>query len=314
MRRRDFLKIAAAGIGALYLGNTRDVLAKLTGPAPSPDTYPLLQRVIPSSGEFLPAVGLGTWQTFDAGKNAAVREPLSKVLSLFHSKGGCAVDSSPMYGSSEEVTGDLAAGLKLTDKLFFATKVWTRGGQAGIEQMENSLRLFRRKTIDLMQIHNLVEWKVHLETLRKWKEEGKIRYLGITHYTPSSFREVADIMGTEKLDFIQIPYSIALRDAEKKLLPLAIDTKTAVLVNRPFEAGSLFQKVKGLEVPTWAKEAGCLSWSQFFLKYILTNEAVTCVLPATAKVSHLADNMAAGTGRFPSPEERIRMAQFFDSL
>lgn len=280
----------------------------------NPDEKKMLMRVIPSTGEKIPAAGLGTWQTFDIGESAAERAPLKEVLSLFYELGGRVVDSSPMYGRSEKVLGEIAAELSLTRKIFFATKVWTRGREDGIRQMKNSARLFGTEVIDLMQIHNLVDWRTHMETLLRMKEEGNFRYIGITHYTTAAFGELAAVLKEYPVDFLQIPYSIAVREAENELLPLAAEKKTAVLVNRPFEGGSLFRKTAGKELPDWAADFGCESWAQFFLKYLLGNEAVTCVIPATSKPSHLKDNMRAGLGRLPSAEERVRMARLIDGL
>jgi aryl-alcohol dehydrogenase-like predicted oxidoreductase len=262
----------------------------------------------------LPVIGLGTWQTFDAGSAMRAREPLEKVLGEFARLGGTVIDSSPMYGTSETVTGDLAAKLQLHKRLFLATKVWTRGREPGIRQMEESFRRLRTQRMDLMQVHNLVDWRVHLETLRKWKEEGRVRYIGVTHYTSSAYQELAQVLATEALDFVQFNYSMAEREAERRLLPLAAERNVAVLINRPFAEGALFKRVAGKPLPPWAKEIGCTSWAQFFLKFIVAHPAVTCAIPATSKVEHLLDNMQAGFGTLPDGAIRQRMAKHVAEL
>jgi diketogulonate reductase-like aldo/keto reductase len=267
----------------------------------------MLQRPIPSSSESLPAVGLGTWRTFDVGAARAERGPLEDVLGRFVALGGRVVDSSPMYGTAESVVGDLAAGLGIADKLFLATKVWTSGRDAGIAQMETSLRRFRARRLDLMQIHNLLDWRTHLATLRAWKEGGRIRYLGVTHYTSSAYDELERVLRAEPLDFVQVIYSLGERAAERRILPLARERGIAVLVNRPFSEGGLFQRVRGRPLPAWAAEFDCASWAQFFLKWILAHPAVTCAIPGTSRPEHLVDNMAAGRGRLPDAATRERM-------
>src|SRR5206468_6270639 len=224
----------------------------------------MLTRAIPSSGEELPVIGLGTWQVFDVG--ASGEAALEPVLAEFAKNGGRIVDSSPMYGRAEEVVGDLSAKLKLRDSLFLATKVWTRGKQAGIESMERSFARLQTKTIDLMQVHNLVDAETQLRTIREWKGQGRFRYLGVTHYEAGAFAEVAKILVREKLDFVQINYSIMEREAEEKILPLAQERDIAVLVNRPFSGGNLFSRVRGKPLPDFAAEFDCTSWAQFFLK------------------------------------------------
>jgi len=268
---------------------------------------PLMKRTIPGTKESLPAVGVGTWQTFDVG--ASDYDPLKEVLKTLVEKGGSVVDSSPMYGKSEEVVGKLSGELKLNDKLFVATKVWTSRESSGIQQMNNSFSLFQRKQIDLMQIHNLVDWQVHLKTLRKWKEEGKIRYIGLTHYTDSSHDTLVSIIKKNPVDFVQVNYNLLDHHAEESLLPAARDLNVGILVNRPFEEGALFNRVKGKSLPAWASEFDCTSWGQFFLKYILSHPAVTCVIPGTSKVKHLLDNLGAGMGRLPDEKTRARMVQ-----
>ncbi|MBV6640715.1 MAG: aldo/keto reductase [Cyclobacteriaceae bacterium] len=267
----------------------------------------VMKRKIPSSGEMLPIVGVGTWQTFDVGTSPSERSPLKEVLKTLLEKGGTVIDSSPMYGRSEGVVGELSTELGINEKLFVATKVWTSGRQSGIDQMNRSFSLLRRKTIDLMQIHNLVDWRTHLATLRPWKEDGKIRYLGITHYTESSYDNIEQILKTEKLDFLQINYSIVSRQVEERILPLAQDKGVAMIINQPYEGGSLFRSVRGKELPGYAKEFDCTSWGQFFLKFILGHPAVTCVIPGTDNPRHMIDNMGAGLGKLPDQEMRKRM-------
>jgi aryl-alcohol dehydrogenase-like predicted oxidoreductase len=274
----------------------------------------IIQRPIPRTGELLPVIGLGTWQTFDVGKSPSAREPLKAVLRDFVRLHGKVIDSSPMYGNSESVVGDLAAELGARQRLFLATKVWTSGRDAGIRQMDESFRLLRTEVMDLMQVHNLVDWRVHLDTLRDWKKQGKVRYVGVTHYTASAYDQLARVLETEDLDFVQLNYSIAERDAERRLLPLAADKRIAVLVNRPFAAGGLFSKLRGKQLPPWANEIGCASWAQFLLKFVISHPAVTCAIPATSKAQHLADNMGAGVGALPDSRMRERMARYVTDL
>jgi diketogulonate reductase-like aldo/keto reductase len=260
-----------------------------------------------STGEQIPVVGLGTWQTFDVGDSPTATNPLKEVLTTLLKKGGSVVDSSPMYGRSEKVVGDLSTELKINDKLFVATKVWTTGKDQGIRQMNESFQLLKRKQLDLIQIHNLVDWRTHLVTLRDWKAQQKIRYIGITHYTESAYDQVEQIMKREPIDFLQINYSLLSRKAEERLLPLAQEKKIAVLINRPFEEGALFSRVRGKNLPEWAKEFDCVTWGQFFLKFILSHPAVTCVIPGTSKPHHMADNAMAGFGKLPDAEHRKKM-------
>ena len=274
----------------------------------------MLERPIPSSRENLPVVGLGTWQTFDVSDSATEREPLRDVLKVLVEKGGKVVDSSPMYGRSEKVVGELSTSIGLNEKLFLATKVWTSGLDEGIRQMNNSLTFLNRKKIDLMQIHNLVDWRTHLKTLRSWKDQGKIKYIGITHYTESAYPSLEEIIKEHPLDFLQINYSIKSRKADERLFPLAQEKKVGILVNQPFEDGALFRIVKGKELPSWAKEFDCHSWGQFFLKFILSQNAVSCVIPGTSKPHHMLDNLGAGFGKLPTAEHRARMIQLADSL
>lgn len=295
--------------------NRRESIIRLTSLGLLPFTgWPLMEstvakRKIPSTSELLPCVGVGTWQTFDVGSSTSERDPLRDVLTNLIKNNGSVIDSSPMYGASEKVVGELSQELKLNDKLFIATKVWTTGERDGINQMNNSFSLLKRKKIDLMQIHNLVDWQTHLKTLRKWKEEGKIRYIGLTHYTDSSHDTLISIIKNNPVDFVQVNYNLLDRHAEENLLPFAQEKNVAVLINRPFEEGALFSRIKGKPLPKWTSEFDCKSWAQLFLKFILSNPAVTCVIPGTSKVTHLLDNLQAGSGRLPNADHKNKMIE-----
>jgi diketogulonate reductase-like aldo/keto reductase len=272
----------------------------------------MIERIIPSTGETLPVIGLGTWQTFDVAPSSNL-DPLQQVLATMSNEGGKLIDSSPMYGRSEEIIGLLTSGA-LSNQFFYATKIWTHGEDEGIRQMENSFRKFQRPVIDLMQIHNLVDWKTHLNTLRKRKEKGNIRYIGITHYTDSMHNELVKIIKSEKIDFVQFNYSIAHRNAEKELLPTAAEYGVATLINRPFGEGNLFNQVKGRELPSWLKEYKIETWGQLFLKFIISHPAVTCVIPATSNPLHATDNMKAGSEPLPDDSARKKMIELLKSL
>ena len=272
----------------------------------------MLTRPIPSTRETVPVVGLGTWQAFDVGTAAAERARLREVLRRFVELGGRVIDSSPMYGHAETVAGDLAAELGVIDTLFVATKVWTSGRAAGAAQMAQSARRLRTPRLDLMQVHNLVDWRTHLTTLRESKAAGRVRYIGVTHYTASAYDELERVLHAEPLDFVQLNYSLAEREAERRILPLARDRGIAVIVNRPFAAGHLFGRVRGQTLPAWAVDFAGTSWTQFFLKWIVAHPAVTCVIPATSRPEHLADNMQAGVGALPDAATRDRMAALID--
>jgi aryl-alcohol dehydrogenase-like predicted oxidoreductase len=304
MNRRTFL-LAGMGMAAgVTLG---------AGRASGQSRVPILRR-IPSSGEDLPVIGLGTSGTFDVGSAPAERADLAEVLKAFSENGGKLIDSSPMYGRAEAVVGDLLGAMAPRPPVFAATKVWTDGKQAGIEQMQASMKRMGVKVIDLMQIHNLRDWKTHLSTLRAWKQEGRIRYIGITTSHGRSHPEMEELMRTEPLDFVQFSYSLDEREAEKRLLPLAAERGIATLINRPFARGDMFRKTKGKPLPDWSGEFDCRSWAQFFLKFILAHPAVTCAIPATSKASHLTDNMGAGFGRLPDQTLRLRMLKHYESL
>ena len=294
MSRRTALRLLGGGAAGLFAPLAR-------GDEPGGGAA-LLTRAVPSTGEKLPAVGLGTWETFDAGPGADVRRPLAEVLARFVARGGRVVDSSPMYGRAEGVLGSLARDGGLLPSLFVATKVWTRGRSSGLEQMERSLRLLGR--IDLLQVHNLLDLDTQLGSIRAWKKEGKVRYAGVTHYTASAHAELARVLRKEKPDFLQVNYSPAEPEAGETLLPLAADLGVAVIANRPFGGGSALKRALKQPLPPWAAEAGCASWAQVFLKWILANPAVTCTIPATSKVAHLEDNL--GAAALPLPDEQWR--------
>jgi diketogulonate reductase-like aldo/keto reductase len=256
-------------------------------------------RPIPSSGERLPVIGCGTYVGFDQAPGSAGYARLEGVVASLLDGGGKVLDSSPMYGRAEKTTGELLAANGRRPEAFLATKVWTRGRSEGIQQMEASLRLLRTDRVDLLQIHNLVDWRTHLPTLRDWKERGRIRYLGITHYTPSAYAEVESVMRAERLDFLQIDYSIDDREAERRLLPLAAERGMAVLVNMPFGGGGLLRRLVGKPLPAWAGDVGCASWAQVLLKFVLAPPAVTCAIPGTSRREHMEVNLGAGRGTIP---------------
>lgn len=272
-----------------------------------------ITRAIPSSGEQLPAIGMGSSRTFDAG-GGIVRKELSEVLQLFFNNGGTLIDSSPMYGRAEEVLGDLLREVQGGESLFAATKVWTDGKESGIQQMGVSARRMRVEKFDLMQIHNLRDWRTHIATLKEWKAEGKVRYIGITTSHGRFHDQLFRALQSEPFDFVQLSYSLGNREVEKRLLPLAQDKGIATLINRPFQRGEMFRKVKNRDLPEWAAEIDCVSWGQFFLKFILSHPAVTCIIPATGNPHHMSDNMAAGFGGVPDAKMRMRMIEFFEEL
>jgi len=274
----------------------------------------MLTRPIPSTGEAMPVIGLGTWRAFDVGKDETTRRPLREVVQLLLDAGGRMIDSSPMYGRAEAVAGDILAELAASPRAFLATKVWTTGRERGIEQMRRSAQLLRSDVIDLMQIHNLVDWRTHLASLRRMKDDGHIRYIGITHYTTGALPELARILAREPgIDFVQLGYSLATRAAETEVLPVAASHGIAVIANQPLERGDLFRRVRGRPLPDWAGELYCASWAQLFLKYVLAEPAVTCVIPATGNAEHMEDNLAAGFGRLPDPQQRQLIRELWDA-
>ena len=313
--RRTFLAGAALALACKKTSPppraaVADAAPDAAPPAPSPPPLDAAQettmitRPIPSTGEQLPAIGLGSWQTFDVDGDevASVRPVVERFLAL----GGRVIDSSPMYGQAEQAIGTMLDGLGRPEA-FLATKVWTSGKKDGEAQMRRSLERLGVERLDLMQIHNLVDWKTHLPTLRAWKEAGTFRYLGITHYQRGAFDEMEAIIRKEKIDFVQLPYSVVDRAAEKRLLPAAADAGVAVLVMTPFESGALFARVKGKPLPEFAAELDCTSWAQLFLKFLLGHPAVTCPIPATSKVKHVEDNLGAMHGRVPDDEMRAKI-------
>jgi len=262
----------------------------------------------------LPVIGLGTFKGFDVGRDSAARARLTEVLRLLLDAGGSVIDSSPMYGRAEDVTGDLLAEMGMRDRAFIATKVWTSGHTAGIAEMEDSFRLFQTDRIDLMQVHNLVDWRTQLKTMRAWKERGRFRYLGITHYTAAAHDALADILEAEDIDFVQMPYSIADRAAEHRLLPVAAARGVGVIPNRPVGGARLIRSMHGKPLPGWVADYGIASWPQFFLKFLLAHPAITCVIPGTGNPAHMADNLAAGTGPLPDAKTRETMARVLEDL
>jgi|SRR5579872_1351782 len=269
----------------------------------------LINRKIPSSGEEIPLIGLGTSGPFEVGGSPAERAPLREVLEAYFAAGGRLIDTSPMYSTAEGVLGDLLTP-PMHEKAFIATKVWTSGAAAGIEQMRHSAQVMHHRRLDLIQVHNLLDLDTHLKTLRKWKEEGQVRYIGITHYTVSAQEQLLRVINrVPGLDFVQLNYSPVTRDAEKRLLPTAAEKGVAVLVNRPFEDGGLFGRVKDRSLPAWAADIDCTSWAQLALKFIAAHPAVTCILPATGKLAHLRDNLGGGRGRLPDAAQRELIAK-----
>jgi diketogulonate reductase-like aldo/keto reductase len=300
--RAQFLKaVALLGLSTAACGP-----AKSASPAPAPRGR-MLTRPIPASGEALPVVGCGTWQTFDRAPGD--RGPLAEVVRILFEAGGSVIDSSPMYGRSEDAVGDVLARLGSQDRAFLATKVWTRGKAAGIAQMQASMRLLREPVIDVMQVHNLVDWRTHLDTLAGWKAEGRVRYVGVTHYTESAHDDLEAVLRLNRLDFVQLDYSAADRAVERRLLPLAAERGIAVIVNQPFGGGGLLRSLLAQPLPPFAGEIGCETWAQLLLKFLLGHPAVTCVIPGTGRPEHMADNVRAGFGPMPDAGMRERIAQ-----
>jgi aryl-alcohol dehydrogenase-like predicted oxidoreductase len=303
--RRRFLALSALAAAAARARAEKNA----GGAHPAPAS--LIARRIPSSGESLPAIGLGTSGPFEVGADESARAPLREVLKEFFAAGASLIDTSPMYSSAESVLGELLTSDQQA-KAFIATKVWTPGSggaaeQKGIEQMQRSMSLLKRKSIELMQVHNLVDLDAHLRTLRRWKAEGRIKYIGVTHYTTSSYPDLIAIVEREKPDFVQFNYSVTTREAEQRLLPLCADKGVAVIINRAFEDGRLFDKVRDRPLPPWAAEFGATSWAQVFLKFVLSNTAVTCVIPATGKIRNMIDNLGAGVGPLPDAKHRAKI-------
>jgi diketogulonate reductase-like aldo/keto reductase len=268
----------------------------------------VLTRAIPATGESIPIIGLGTWQTFDVGEETTARAQLADVLGAFVAGGGTLIDSSPMYGTSESVVGDLAAAFGLHTRLFIATKVWTTGRTEGIRQMEASRRKLRVDRVDLMQVHNLLDVDTHLKTLAEWKQSGHVRYIGVTHYTAGGHAAVARVLESHAVDFIQINYSAGEREAETRLLPLAHEKGIAVIANRPFASGGLVRHLARRPLPPYAGELNCRSWPQLLLKFVVSHPAITCTIPASADASHVRENNEAGDGPMPDAAMRSEIA------
>jgi len=297
---------ALTSLGALGL------TAVVSGRAPAASAVALTKR-IPSTGEPLPVVGMGSWITFDVGDDAAARAQRVEVLRAFFDGGGTLIDSSPMYLTSQEVIGHCLARLPERPALFAATKVWTMTRALGIRQMEASRQLWGLDRFDLMQVHNLLDWEAHLETLTEWKAQGRVRYIGVTTSHGRRHDTLEQIMTTQPIDFVQFTYNMADREAEERLLPLAAERGLAVIVNRPFRRGTLFETIGSRPLPDWAGEIGCTNWAQFFLKFIVAHPAVTCAIPATSRVDHMRENMGAAHGPFPDAKTRARMVQYIES-
>jgi diketogulonate reductase-like aldo/keto reductase len=304
LKRRTFLK-QLSGLGAALLIKPRAAI---------PADRSVIFKDIPATGERLPVIGMGSWITFDVGDNSYERAARAKVLQAFFDGGGALIDSSPMYGSSEEVIGEGLKKIKNKDKLFAATKVWILGKKSGIQQMETSRKLWGVPRFDLMQIHNMLDWETHWETLREWKMQGRVRYIGITTSHGRRHGDLAKVMEKTPFDFVQVTYNLEDREVEQRLLPLAQERGMAVVINRPFDGGSLFARVRGKPLPPWAGEFDCRNWAQYFLKFIVSHPAVTCAIPATSKVDHMLENMGAGLGSLPDAAMRKRMVGYFDSL
>jgi diketogulonate reductase-like aldo/keto reductase len=273
----------------------------------------MISRPIHASGEQLPVIGLGTYSVFDVESTASEIATRKEIVDLLLGEGGSLIDTSPMYNRSERVIGDVIAAGMPRKPLFLATKVWTDGKEAGVAQMNRSAELMRTDEIDLMQVHNMRDTRVHMETIRSWQEEGRIRYSGITHYRASALEALEAAAKEYRPQFVQINYSLGERDADERFLPLMQDMGIAVLINRPYQAGGLFRAVQGRELPPWSR-VFAESWGQFFLKFIISHPAVTCVIPATSKPHHMKDNLAAGFGQLPDEKTRAHMVEFIKSL
>ena len=297
--RRRFM--AAAGAAAATAANSRA-------------SSPLLMKSIPSTGETVPAVGMGSWLTFDVGDDPSLRRQRADVLSAFFEGGGRVIDSSPMYGSSQAVIGAALKSLGRTDECFAADKVWTPGGEDGPSQIERTLARWGVARFDLLQVHNLVDWRRHLDTLFAMKAEGRLRYVGVTTCAGLRHAEVEAIMTAAPIDFVQLTYNIADREAEERLLPLAIDRRIAVIANRPFREGALFAHVEGARLPEVAADIGASTWAQFMLKFSIAHPAITCAIPATRRVDHMRENIGALTGTTPDAATRRTMAAAFDAI
>jgi len=305
MTRAAFLRLSAGAIAACALGGC--ALQSIASPA-------MRTRAIPSTGEPLPVIGLGTYQGFDVAPGSAAYAQLPEVLRALFAAGGSVIDSSPMYGRAEATTGELLAASGSRSKAFLATKVWTRGHAEGLRQIEESLRLLRADPIDLMHVHNLRDIANELAILRELKAAGRIRYVGATTSFERQYEAVEAMMRRETLDAIQIDYAPDNRKAGERVIPLAMDRGMAVFINLPFGRGRVFRATEGKPLPAWAAEIDAVTWPQLVLKYIVSNPAVTCAVPGMAQVRYVDDNMKAAEGRLPDAAMRRRMEQFFDAL
>lgn len=294
MTRGQFLRLAAGAAAALIVGGRGHAQAP-TGSSGGK----MLTRAIPATQERLPVIGLGTYVGFDVARDTERYRLLPEVLRALFAAGGSVIDTSPMYGRAETVTGELLAAAGSRDAAFVATKVWTRGRAEGIRQMQESMRLLRVERLDLMQVHNLVDWRVHLTTLREWQAEGRVRYTGVTHYTDGAYGELEAVMREARVDFVQVNYSVDEREAARRILPLAAERGMAVLINRPFGGGRVLRRLRERPLPPWAAEIGATSWAQVLLKFVLSHPAVTCVIPGTGRPEHMADNVRAGVAAIP---------------
>ena len=274
----------------------------------------MVARRIPATGEEIPVIGMGSSDTFDVGDDGMRRAALQGVLRGLVEAGGRVIDTSPMYGSAESVLGDLIDELGLGPRLWLATKVWTRGRAAGAKQIDESFARLRTRRLDLLQIHNLLDWREHVPTLRALQASGRVRYTGITHYRADAHTELERVLGAERFDWLQVNFSLAEPEAAARLLPFCHERGIAVMINRPFADGALFARARGKPLPPWAAEVGCESWAQFFLRYVVSHPAVTCVIPATSKPQHMIDNAAAGRAPLPDAKQRERMRAYWEAL
>jgi len=304
LNRRELLKIGLCA-GASVLLPEGGLLAQ---------AGPLIRKKIPSTGETLPIIGIGTARRYEQIHTEAEKAPLRDTLRQFKELGGTVIDSSPTYGTAEAVVGDLVDELKIRDSLFVATKVSTSGRQAGIDQIQQSFKRLRTAKIDLIAVHNLRDTKTQLQTLRELKQAERIRYIGITTSFENQYPEFEQTMKAESLDFIQVDYALDNRNADERILPLAAERGTAAMINLPFGRGRLFNAVQGKKLPEWAAEFDCKTWAQFFLKYIVSHPAVTCAVPGMAKAEYVVDNLGAARGRLPDTAMRGRMEKFIDGL
>ena len=303
LTRRELVRWIAGGALASALPSRADEPART-----------MATRPVPGSREAVPVIGMGSSNTFDVGVSDEERAPLGDVLGALVEAGGRVIDTSPMYGRAEQTIGDLAAALGLRPRLWFATKVWTRGREAGQRQIEESFRRLRTDRLELLQIHNLLDWREHLPTIHSLQQQEKVRYSGITHYRADAHAELERVLGAERFDWVQFNYSLAEREAEQRLLPFCMDRGVAVMINRPFADGALFDRVRDKPLPPWAAEVGCSSWAQYFLRFAISHPAVTCAIPATSKPHHMRDNAAAGAAPLPDEQQRRRMAEYFQAL